>query len=261
MNTSRPFTRLSTALLFATALYAWPVSADVLQQSLDRSEDNNRREQTLQRKIDRLDDETQRMLEEYHALGRELDSLSTYNNQLERLVDSQQEEKALLGKQIEDIELTQREIVPLMLRMIDSLDRFVLRDTPFLRQERTQRVTLLRDLMDRSDISVAEKYRRVLEAYQIELDYSRTLEAYRGELELDGQTHTVDMLRLGRIGWYYQSLDGRKAAYWNDVSRQWVPMKAAQRLAVRRALRVANQQVAPQLLTLPVATTSGHDQQ
>ena len=106
--------------------------------------------------------------------------------------------------------------------------------------------------MDRADVAVAEKYRRVLEAYQVELDYSRTLETYREELESDGRTVTVDILRLGRIGLYYQSLDGREAAYWNRAQRSWSPMKTSEKLAVRRALRIANQQAAPELLKLPI---------
>ena len=117
---------------------------------------------------------------------------------------------------------------------------------------------LLRDLMDRSDVAVAEKYRRVLEAYQIELDYSRTLEAYREELDLDGQGLTVDFLRLGRIGLYYQTLDGRTAAYWDQVAEAWIPLDTSGRLAVRRALRVANQQAAPELLELPIPNGRSH---
>ena len=198
------------------------------------------------------------MLEEYHTLSRELDSLTVYNDQLQRLVQSQDEEQTLMHRQMTDIELTQREIVPLTLRMIDSLEHFVDNDMPFLQQERMQRVRLLRDLMDRSDITVAEKYRRVLEAYQIELDYSRTLEAYREELDIDGQDLTVDFLRLGRIGLYYQTLDGHAAAYWDQVAQTWVPLDTAGRLTVRRALRVANQQAAPELLELPTPTAHHH---
>ena len=244
--------------LCATLMPAATASADALQQSISVGKENNRQEQLTQQRIDQLSEQTRAMLDEYHVLSRELEALSTYNNQLQRLTASQQEEKALIHQQMEDIELTQQEIMPLMLRMIEQLNAFVIKDTPFLRTERLQRVKLLRELMDRSDVSVAEKYRRVLGAYQVELDYGRTLEAYRDEIEIDTIPRTVQFLRVGRVGWYYQTLDGHHAAYWDARDQAWVTVNATQRLAIRRALRVASQQAAPELLELPVAAAERH---
>jgi len=249
----------ATITLYAALLQPLAVTADPLQQSISLGGKNNRQEQLTQQHIDQLSEQTRAMLDEYHVLNRELEALSVYNDQLQRLTVSQQEEKALIHQQMEDIELTQQEIVPLMLRMIERLNDFVINDTPFLPKERLQRVSLLRELMDRSDVSVAEKYRRVLEAYQIELDYGRTLEAYRDELEVDGTLRTVELLRVGRVGLYYQTLDGHQAAYWNAQDRSWIPVNATRRLAIRRALRVASQQAAPELLELPVAAAENHD--
>lgn len=249
----------ATVLLCTTLLRPLASTADPLQQSISLGEKNNRQEQLTQQRIDQLSEQTRAMLDEYHVLNRELDALSVYNDQLQRLTVSQEEEKALIDQQMEDIELTQQEIVPLMLRMIERLNDFVLNDSPFLRKERLQRVSLLRELMDRSDVSVAEKYRRILEAYQVELDYGRTLETYRDELEVDGDPRTVEFLRVGRIGLYYQTLDGHQAAYWNNQDQSWMPVQATRRLAIRRAIRVASQQAAPELLELPVAAAKNHD--
>lgn len=235
------------------------VTADPVQQSISLSGENNRQEQQTQQSIDHLSEQTRTILEEYHALDRELEALRSYNDQVERLTVSQQEEKALILQQMDDIELTQQEIVPLMLRMIEHLNDFVLNDTPFLLEERVGRVNLLRELMDRSDVSVAEKYRRVLGAYQVELDYGRTLESYRDEIEVNAKLRTVAMLRVGRVGLYYQTLDGRDAAYWDARSESWIQVKTAQRLAIRRALRVASEQTAPELLELPLAAARNSD--
>jgi len=249
------------ALLSASvlALFTSALCADTLQQSITLTEENNRQEQETQKRINSISKQTRVMLDEYHALSRELDSLTVYSDQLQRLVASQENEKALVRQQMDDIELTQQEIVPLMLRMIEELELFINDDIPFLRKERLHRVQLLHNLMDRPDVAVAEKYRRVLEAYQIELDYSRTLEAYRDELLIDGEGITVDVLRLGRTGLYYQTLDGRHAAYWNQQQQIWMPVKTAGKLALRRALRVASQQAAPELLELPIPGAHNHE--
>ena len=244
-------------LLLAASLLAvihQPLRAgDALDESVHLRTENNGEEQKTQKRIDDLSDETRAMLEEYHTLNRELGALKIYNDQVERLVRSQEEEKLVLERQMADIELTQREIVPLMLRMIDTLDAFVASDTPFLPDERRQRVRLLRELMDRSDVSVAEKYRRVLETYQIELEYGRTIEAYRDELEINGVQRTVDVLRVGRVGLQYQTLDGKQGGYWDASAQEWIALSGQDRLAIRQGLRVARKQIAPDLLRIQVA--------
>ncbi|MDX2455999.1 MAG: DUF3450 domain-containing protein [Gammaproteobacteria bacterium] len=244
----------------AVTLHLPPAGADPVTKTLSRGEDNIRREQHTQKSIDQLSDETQIMLGEYQTLSRELDGLTVYNDQMQRLVTSQEEEKLLIAQQIEDIDFTRQQIVPLMLRMISQLDTFVSTDSPFLLPERTRRVQQLTDLMDRSDVTLAEKYRRILEAYQIELDYSRTLEAYQDEVEAGGVLRTVDVLRVGRTGLYYQTLDRQSAAYWDHQQQVWVDTEAAQRRTIQRGLRIASQQLAPELLELPVAAAGDGDE-
>jgi len=234
------------------------LGADAVEQSARLSEKNNRAEQGTQKRIETLSDATREMLDEYHALARELDALTVYNDQVERLLQSQEQEKASLSQQLADIELTRRELVPLMLRMIDELARFVASDIPFLQQEREQRVALLRVLMDRADVSVAEKYRRILEAYQIEMDYGRTIEAYRDELDDAGVKRTVDFVRVGRIGLYFQSLDGTQSGYWDHAARQWLALDGADRLSIRQALRIARKQTAPDLLRVQIPAPERH---
>ena len=224
-----PVRQAITAVVFCAAMLPMPVAAaDAVEKVLSRSKDNIHSEQRTQKHIDRLSEETQTLLGEYQALSRKLDGLIVYNDQMQRLVDSQEEEKQLIARQIEDIDFTRRQIMPLMLRMIGQLETFISNDRPFLLTERSNRVQQLTDLMDRSDVTLAEKYRRILEAYQIELDYSRTLEATREELPVDGVPRTVDVLRVGRTGLYYQTLDRRAAAYWDNRQKTWIAADGAQ---------------------------------
>jgi len=248
-------------LAFCAAMLPIPLAAaDAVEKVLSKSEDNIHSEQRTQRHIDQLSEETKTLLGEYQALSRELDGLAVYNDQMQRLVDSQAEEKRLIAQQIEDIDLTREQIVPLMLRMIEQLETFISTDRPFLLAERSSRVQQLTDLMDRADVTLAEKYRRILEAYQIELDYSRTLEASQEELPVDGVLRTVDVLRVGRTGLYYQTLDRQAAAYWNNRQKAWIPADSAQRRAIQRGLRIASQQLAPELLELPVTAAGNGDE-
>ena len=260
MNLLRMQYAIPILVLCAATLPMPSAAADSVDRTLSQSEDNIHREQRTQRQIDQLSEETQALLGEYQALSRELDGLTVYNDQMQRLVDSQQEEKLLIAQQIKDIDFTRQQIVPLMLRMISQLDTFISSDRPFLLPERSRRVQQLTDLMDRSDITLAEKYRRIIEAYQIELDYSRTLEAYQEEIPVDGVLRTVDVLRVGRTGLYYQTLDRQGAAYWDNRQKAWVATDGAHRRTIQRGLGIASQQLAPELLELPVAAAGDGDE-
>ena len=64
-------------------------------------------------------------------------------------------------------------------------------------------------------VAPSEKFRRVMEAYQIEMDYGRTLEAYSGLHTVDGQERDVDFLRVGRTAFIFQTRDGSSLGIWN----------------------------------------------
>ena len=208
-----------------------------------------------QQKIDNLYDESASMVAEYRTTLQQSASLKAYNDQLEKLVISQDEELGSMTSQLQNIETTQRDIVPLMLKMIDVMAQFVALDTPFLPDERQARVVALQAMMDRADVSIAEKYRRILEAYLVETEYGRTIEAYKGELGEGKEARTVNFLRIGRVALYYVTLDGMETAYWNKKNKRWTVLADDYREPLAQAIKVAKKQLPPDLLVLPVTTT------
>jgi hypothetical protein len=207
---------------------------------------------TSQKKIDGLDDEAQTLLHQYRALSMERDDLEAYNAQMTRLLADQHAELAELDRQIGEIEVTKRRIVPLLERMVEVLERFVSLDTPFLPKERAMRLEQLKAMLNRADVSLPEKYRRVMEAYRIEAEYGHSIEAYSGDLYQVGAVRTVEFLRLGRTAVYYLSLDGNTAGYWDRQTRQWQTLPDKFRDSVARGLLIAKKQVPPDLVSLPV---------
>jgi hypothetical protein len=200
-----------------------------------------------EKRITQLDTETSGMLGEYRQMTAEAASLKSYNEQLGRQVASQQEEIATLTRQIGEVETTSREVLPMMQRMLATLEQFVKLDLPFLPQERTARIDQLKDMISRADVSTSEKYRRIVEAYQIETEYGRTLEAYQGRI---GEK-TVDFLRVGRVALMYQSLDGKETGYWDATTGKWKPDRAFDD-AIKEGLKVARKQSAPDFVAVPV---------
>jgi hypothetical protein len=138
-----------------------------------------------------------------------------------------------------------------MEKMIDTLGRFVELDVPFLLEERRSRVATLKQLLGRADVSTSEKYRRILEAYQIEMEYGRTLDAYTGKRGEGDNARTVQFIRMGRIALLYQTLDGDETGYWDAEKKAWVT-DAAYARDVKHALSVAKKEGAPDLVMVPV---------
>lgn len=205
-----------------------------------------------QERINKVADDTDELLRQYRDETAQIEALRVYNAQLERLLASQEEEKTSLTEQIGNVKVIGREVTPLMLSMVDAVETFVDRDVPFLLEERRGRIARLRQLMDRADVTNAEKYRRIMEAYQIENDFGRTIEAYRGSLEGGAETRTVDYLRIGRVILLYQTLDGTEVGAWNQADGAWEVLDNSYRPAIRQGLRIARKQAAPDLLRLPV---------
>ena len=203
--------------------------------------------------VAQLADQRNDLLADYRVATQQLDRLTIYNGNLRRLVADQDLEKQSIARQLEEFGDVEKGIVPLMYEMIDALDTFVTLDMPFSRRERAERIVRLRENMESSDFTVSEKYRQIMEAYQIETGYGRTIEAYSGSLPVDGEERTVDLLRIGRIVLAYQTPDQSHTGVWDKESKQWIDVSDDYRRTVSDGLRIAKKQAAPTLLRLPVA--------
>jgi hypothetical protein len=204
-----------------------------------------------QQRINQLDDEAQKLLSQYRQVTAETQSIKAYNLQLAAQVKSQTEEMESIQKQLGEIETTAREVLPMMQKMVNTLEQFVALDLPFLPEERKNRIATLKDMMTRADVSISEKYRRITEAYSVEMEYGRTLEAYEGKLGEGDAAKTVEFLRAGRVALMYQTLDGDETGYWDADKKAWTE-DGDYREAVKSGLKVAKKQGAPDLLRVPV---------
>jgi hypothetical protein len=236
-------------LLMSFIIYGFNglVMAGPLEESRNMVTTTNAKLKKSQKKINALHDDSMSMLDQYKSAIQEGDNYETYNGQLTEVVKSQLAELKSLDRQIDEIEVTSRSIMPLMAKMIDALKDFIAQDLPFLPQERAERIAKLKDNMVRADISVAQKYRKILEAYQVEIEYGKTLEAYEGMI---GEKR-VNFLKLGRVAFFYQSLDNATAGIWNKHKRAWQPVEDLDvKQSIDLGMKIARKQHAPELLTV-----------
>ncbi len=251
----RCITSSRRAALAVFASLGLMTSGSVLAQGVDQVLQADQRRLELarqsQERINDIVEGTRSLEDDYRAINKEIDGLRVYNRLMQAQVAGQEATLQDISLSMDQVDVINRQIFPLMTRMIDGLDRSIALDVPFLMTERGERVQALRDIMERSDVSVAEKFRKVMEAYQIENDYGNSTEAYEETLTIDGESRNYNMLRIGRIGLYFQSDDTRITGRWDNENRAWVIDNSA-RNEVRKGLRMARQLIAPELLVLPV---------
>ena len=209
--------------------------------------------QASQERINERVQGTRTITDQYRAINKEIDGLKVYNRLMAAQVQGQEATLADIKISMDQVDVINRQIFPLMERMIDGLEQSVSLDIPFLLEERINRVDVLKETLARSDVSVAEKFRKVMEAYQIELDYGSSAEFYKQSLNLgeDYGVRDYNMLRIGRIGLYFQSDNSDITGMWDANVGDWV-IDDDHRNEIRKGLRMARQLIAPELMLIPL---------
>jgi hypothetical protein len=190
---------------------------------------------------------------EYDAIWKEIEGLQVYNALLERQIEAQQAQIADMQTAMAGVPDLERQLPPLLITMVDALDEFVRLDIPFLTEERSERVAELQLLIERGDVDEADKFRRILEAWQIETEYGSTFDLTTQQLEINGTAREVDLLQVGRIALLYQTTDDEAlSGAWDARNNTWVSLGSEHRNSIRQALRMARNQIAPDLVLLPI---------
>lgn len=242
------------AALIMTVMAALAMAQDATQSIINEGTLRLQENQAAQETVDRIHGETRSIVEEYESLLKLVDGLEVYNQILAKQVAGQDRELATLQETIANAAVIQRQILPLLTRMLNGLEDFIRLDTPFLLSERTDRVENLRRLILRPDLSNAEKTRRVFEAFQIESDYGDTIESYKSKLDIDDKTFDVDFLRVGRIALMYRTVGSENYGYWDKDSQSWNPVSSGNyRRNIDKGIKMSRQEMAPELLTIPIA--------
>lgn len=205
-----------------------------------------------QEKINSIFEQSQELLVEYRAVIDQTENLKIYNDYLAGLVADQQRVIDSLQRQIDSIEETKQNIVPLMGRMIDSLEQFINLDVPINKEERLDRVERLRDLMTNSSVTVSEQFRQVLDAYSIENEYGTRIQSYQGTINTGSTEVAVDFFNLGRTALLALSLDQSSAWVWDNDARAWEELGAEYLDSVIQAVRMAQGLVPEDLIELPI---------
>jgi regulator of replication initiation timing len=244
---------IASAMIGALALAGSNIAAADALTDLQKAEAQIFKQSAKsQAKIDSIYEQTQDLLAEYRNVVDEAEVLRGYNDHVQRMVDDQQANLVSLQEQIDGIDEFKQGVVPLMYKMIDSLDKFIELDVPMNIESRKERVAKLRGVMNDSNVTTSEQFRLVLEAYEIEASYGTIFDAYQAEIDLGGRSLTADFVHVGRVAFVAQSLDAKNSWLWNNETRAWEELGDEYIKPITDTIRMARKQLPKDLTKLPV---------
>ncbi len=208
--------------------------------------------QSIQKRIDALDTESKKLTNEYKDTIVEYEILKNYDDQLEKITQSQFIEIKSFIEQIDSLDETNKYVLPLLERMIVALRELIEIDVPFLIDERMTRLEELESILYQANFSTAEKFRKIYEAYQIENEYGRTIEAYSSSIDIDGIILAADFFRLGRLNLFYRTPDGKETGYWDKANKSWIHLNGKYADDIEAGLKIAYKQAPPDFINLPL---------
>ena len=186
----------------------------------------------------------------------EYEILKNYDDQLEKITQSQFIEIKSFIEQIDSLDETNKYVLPLLERMIVALRELIEIDVPFLIDERMTRLEELESILYQANFSTAEKFRKIYEAYQIENEYGRTIEAYSSSIDIDGIILAADFFRLGRLNLFYRTPDGKETGYWDKANKSWIHLNGKYADDIEAGLKIAYKQAPPDFINLPLMEVS-----
>jgi len=244
------------AIIGSTAAMLAFVSAPAFAQvdtALGVSDQTARDTAASQRRIDQLDDQTASLLNDYRAALKQWESVKRYNESMRNNIAAQEAEIERLQEDIANIDELTSSVQPLMMDMVERFEQIVAADIPFQQADRGERVDRLKAILNNPSMSAAQRYRLIVEAYQIENEFGRTIGAYNGILDVDGEAITGEFLQIGRVALVFKTEDDSVLRIYNNNTRAWEPLNRGTYLQdVKFGLRMAKEQTAPDIMFVPV---------
>jgi len=238
-------------LIGAAALALGAPAHAQLDSALSAAKSSTASSAASQQRVEKMDDEADQAIREFRAVLQQKDNIALFVDQQDIYLQSQKAEIESLNKQLGTVEQIKQGMVPMMLKMAAALEDSIRSDVPFRMAERLERVERIKTVLADPDVSPAEQYRQVLNGFKIEVSYGQGLDSYEGAHPLR-PGNVVNFLRFGRTSLVFITKDESEVKRYDLKSGDWVDLPSDQALELRKAIRVANKEAAPEVVFAPV---------
>lgn len=223
-----------------------------LESALNTAKASTSASAASQQRVERLDDEADTAVREYRAVLQQKDNIALFVAQQDIFLQSQKSEIASLQRQLGTVEQIKQGMSPMMLKMAAEIEDAIKADLPFNLSERLARVDRMKNVLADPDVSPAEQYRQVLNAFKIEVSYGQGIDSYEG-IHPTKPGNVVNFLRFGRVALLYMTKDESEVGRYNLETKSWDALTGADAIALRQAVRISKGEAAPNIVYAPVS--------
>ena len=228
-----------------------PASAQ-LESALNTAKASTAASAASQQRVESLDDEADTAVREFRAVLQQKDNIALFVAQQDIFLQSQKSEISSLQRQLGTVEQIKQGMSPMMLKMAAEIEDAIKADMPFNLSERLARVDRMKQTLSDPDVSPAEQYRQVLNAFKIEVSYGQGIDSYEGA-HPSKPGNVVNFLRFGRVALLYMTKDESEVGRYNLETRSWDVLTGADAIALRQAVRISKGEAAPNIVYAPVS--------
>ncbi|SHJ01493.1 Protein of unknown function [Desulfatibacillum alkenivorans DSM 16219] len=164
-----------------------------------------------------------------------------------------------LTQEVAELEIEKQEIAQMASRLEPSLEnafselkKLQEQSLPFDKENRETRMAALEEALSDPEIGVEEKFRRVFHMLLTEAQYGGAVEVERRLINVKGKEIMADVLRLGRLSLFYQTLDQTSSGYFDPVDMAWTAYPQTFDSGVAHAVDIASKRRPADIVMLPL---------
>ncbi len=223
--------------------------SDQVQKTVKESIDIR---QETQKKRERWHKEYLNLIQKYKDLLNQIKDLEAKNKELKVKKTDLKGKIKNYQEEISKLDSISSQMLPFLKKVYMALEEMVKKDLPFLREERKRRLNILKEVIEGSNFSLAEKYRKVMEALFIEAEYGNTIEVYQDRININGKKIEGNVFRLGRVALFFQSPDRKISAIFDPSTSSWKTLPRRYTNDITAAIEIAKRRRPVELLILPI---------
>ncbi len=201
---------------------------------------------------DQWEEQRVRLEAEYQELEEANRQLSEENRVLQERVDAARRSVADMRSEILSLQQVSEKLSPYLQQVWSRLKAGVDESLPFDMPQRRRRVARIGQKLAQEDLSIGVRFRELTDALLVEARYGNSVDVGTRQIPLEGQPVMVRVLRLGRLGLFYLTLDHKSAGTWDPAASAWKALPEAYTEEVVKAFQIGSRQRSVELLTLPL---------